>query len=124
MVVIKLGTNDSKPMNNVYVQDDFVKDMTALVDSFSMLPSKPKIFLCYPAKVYGNGLGGISDSVIVANIMPRVDEAAKKLNLQVIDLRSATENMPQNFPDNVHPNEQGAIALAERVYQAITGKKK
>jgi lysophospholipase L1-like esterase len=124
VVVIKLGTNDSKPMNRGYVQADFVEDMAALVDSFSMLPTKPKIFICYPAKVYGNGLGGISDSVIVADIIPRVDEAARKLSLQVIDLHSATESMPQNFPDNVHPNEQGAMVIAERVYQAITGKKK
>ncbi len=123
IVIIKLGTNDSKPENRIYVSE-FVDDATALVDSFLMLPSKPKIFLCYPAKVYNDGLGGISDSIIIADIIPRVDEVAKKLNLPTIDLHTVTEGMPQNFPDNVHPNEQGAIAIANTVYKAITEQTK
>lgn len=124
VVVIKLGTNDSKPINRVYVQDNFVADMTALVDSFRMLPSKPKIFLCYPAKVYSNaGLGSISDSIIVADIIPCVDKVSRQLGLPVIDLHIVTDNMPKNFPDTVHPNEQGAIVIAETVYKAVAEKK-
>ncbi len=124
VVIIKLGTNDSKPKNRIYLKDDFVSDATALVDSFKMLPSKPKILLCYPAKVYSKGLGGISDSVIVADVIPLVKKAAKKSKLRVVDLRAATDNMAQNFPDNVHPNELGAIAIAEAVYKAVTGEAK
>ena len=124
VVVIKLGTNDSKPGNRVYIQENFVEDVTALVDSFRLLPSQPTIFLCYPAKVYNNGLGGISDSIVVADIIPRVTQAAKELKMQVIDLYAVTDSMPQNFPDNVHPNEEGAIAIAEAVYKAITGQAK
>jgi lysophospholipase L1-like esterase len=124
VVVIKLGTNDSKPINRAYIKEDFVADMTALVDSFRSLPSNPKIFLCYPARVYNSGLGGISDSIITADIIPNVKKTAEELKLQLIDLQVVTSEMSQNFPDNVHPNELGAIAIAEAVYQAIVGKTK
>ena len=124
IVVIKLGTNDSKPENRIYIQENFVQDAAALADSFRLLPSQPTVLLCYPAKVYGSKLGGISDSVIVADIMPRVAQTAKELRLQVVDLHAVTDSMPQNFPDSVHPNEEGAIAIAEAVYKAITGRTK
>jgi len=124
VVIIKLGTNDSKPINSAYIQENFVEDIKVLVDSFRLLPSKPTILLCYPAKVYTNGLGGINDSIIVADIMPRIAQAAEELQLRVVDLHAATDDMPQNFPDNVHPNEEGAIAIAEAVYKAIIGKEK
>ena len=123
IVIIKLGTNDSKPHNRIH-KDEFVADVEALVDSFLLLPTQPQVLLCYPAKTYSNGLGGISDSVIVADIIPRVREAAERKGLRVIDLHTATDGMPENFPDNVHPNEQGAIAIAEAVYAAITGRAK
>ena len=123
VVVLKLGTNDSKTINRIHAHE-LVADAEALADSFLLLPSRPQVLLCYPAKAYGDGLGTICDSVIVADIIPRVREAAQRKGLRVIDLHTATDGMPQNFPDNVHPNEEGAIAIAEAVYEAITGRAK
>jgi lysophospholipase L1-like esterase len=118
IVVIKLGTNDGKAENQIYM-DDFLNGAAALVDSFEALSSKPQIFLCYPAKVYNNGLAGISDSVIVNTIIPCIADVARHKNIPVIDLHSATDGMPENFSDNVHPNEAGAIAIAKAVKESI-----
>ena len=41
-VIIKLGTNDSKPQNWA-LKEDFISDYLFLIDSFAELPSKPKI---------------------------------------------------------------------------------
>lgn len=120
IVVVKLGTNDSKAYNWRY-RSEFSKDLETLVTAFQKLPSRPLIYLCYPAKAYCLQYG-IQDSVIVHGIIPLLRECARKKHLQVIDMHSATSGMPQNFPDCVHPNEAGAIVMAETVYKALTGK--
>lgn len=120
IVVVKLGTNDSKAHNWRYGRE-FGKDLETLVTAFQKLPSRPVIYLCYPAKAYSLRYG-IQDSVIVHDIIPVIREFARKKHLQVIDMHSATDGMRQNFTDDIHPNETGAVVLAETVYRALTGK--
>lgn len=83
IVVVKLGTNDSKPQNWRYC-DDFEKDLQALVDAFAALESSPRILLCTPATAY-NVKGGISDSVIVNGVIPRICRVAERNGLPVLD---------------------------------------
>ncbi len=122
IVIIKLGTNDSKPHNWKH-KEGFAKDMEKMVDDFQYLVSAPKIYLCYPAKAYTVQYG-INDSIIVNEIIPHIDRIVKKRGISFIDLHTATDNMERNFPDKIHPNEKGAVVIAETVYKAITGKVK
>lgn len=123
IVIIKLGTNDSKPHNWKH-KSQYAKDMQTMITAFRKLPSTPEIYLCYPAKVYGGVQWGINDSIIVNDIIPLIKRVAQKNKIKIIDLHEATSNMPENFPDKVHPNENGAAVIAETVYKAITGKDK
>lgn len=50
VVTIKLGTNDSKPWNWCFGKD-FKKDLTEMLDILEQLPSKPKVYLCFPIPV-------------------------------------------------------------------------
>lgn len=120
VVVVKLGTNDSKAHNWRYGRD-FARDLESLVTAFQKLSSRPVIYLCYPAKAYSLQYG-IQDSVIVHGIIPVIQACARKKHLQLIDMHTATSGMRQNFPDDIHPNEAGAIVMAETVYKALTGK--
>lgn len=117
VVVIKLGTNDTKPQNWKY-KADFMKDMQTMIDSFAALPAKPKIYLCSPAKAYTDSWG-INDSIIVKEVIPMVKKLAKKNKLQLIDLHLATSDKEELFPDKIHPNEQGAKIMASTVFQVI-----
>lgn len=118
IVIIKLGTNDSKPYNWQY-KDEYQQDTEALINSFKALPSKPEVYLCLPAKAY-TLKWGINDSIIVNEVIPEVLKVADKCNVKVINLYSPTTNMHENFPDDIHPNEIGAKVLAKEVYNAIT----
>lgn len=120
IIIIKLGTNDSKSHNWKY-KADFQKDMQTMVSACKALPSKPKIYLCYPAKAYIAG-PNINDSIIVNGVIPVVNQIAKKNGTEVIDLHALTSGMPENFPDKVHPNPAGAHRIAEYIYQTLTGK--
>ncbi len=52
-------------------------DMQAMIDVFSGMDSKPKIYLCLPATCYIEK-GSIKDSVIVHGVIPRIREVAEK----------------------------------------------
>src|SRR4051794_12474851 len=73
LVVIKLGTNDSKPQNWKH-KDEFVADARDLVREFSGLPSHPRVFVCRPVPAYP-GNWGIRDEVIRNEVIPLLDEA-------------------------------------------------
>ena len=118
IVVIKLGTNDSKSFNWKY-KADFMKDAQNMITAFKGLPSQPKIYLCYPSKAYLTG-DGINDDIISKEIIPMIKKLAKKNDLSVIDLHTAMDGMPELFPDRIHPNEKGAQVMAKAVYQSIS----
>lgn len=120
IVVIKLGTNDSKPQNWVH-KNEYKHDTEILVNSFKNLPSHPQIYLCYPAKSYSLKWG-INDSIIVNDIIPYLTEVAEECGAKIINLHTPTSNMKENFPDEIHPNEAGAKILAKEVYYAISRK--
>lgn len=121
IVVIKLGTNDSKSFNWKY-KADFMKDAQTMINAFKGLPSQPKIYLCYPSKAYLTG-DGINDDIISKEIIPMINKLAKKNDLSVIDLHTAMDGMPELFPDRIHPNEKGAQVMAKAVYQSISALK-
>lgn len=117
VVVIKLGTNDSKPQNWKF-SAYFKQDLTTLVESFQKLSSKPRVFLCYPAKAFSESWG-IRDSVIYNGVIPYVKAVANQTGCPIIDLYTPTTSVPELFPDNIHPNAAGAKLLAEVVAKAL-----
>lgn len=124
IVIIKLGTNDSKALNWKY-KDDFSKDLQAMIDTLKSLPAHPKILLAYPIKAYDDNPHGIQDSVIVNGIIPILKKVAKKNKLSIIDLHTPFEGHREYFQgDGVHPNSKGAGAMAQIIKDAILNLKK
>jgi acyl-CoA thioesterase-1 len=117
IVVIKLGTNDTKPQNWKY-KDEFKSDLIAMVKQFQALGAKPKVFLCKPVPVYQTKWG-ISEKVVTEGVIPIVEAVAKEMNLKVIDLYTALSGKEKLFPDKIHPNGKGATIMAETIKKAI-----
>ena len=69
IVIIKMGTNDTKPGNWQY-QSEFKQDLITMVSSFQALTSHPRVYLCYPATAY-TVQWGINDSIIVHGAIRR-----------------------------------------------------
>lgn len=121
VVVLKLGTNDSKPQNWKH-GDEFENDLRAMVEHFQQLPSKPRIWLCLPVPVYETRWG-INNLVVQGQVIPRIEKVATEKGLPVIDLYTALLGQPLLFPDKVHPNAAGARLMAQTIYTALTGQK-
>ena len=122
IVIVKLGTNDSKPQNWKH-KAQYAADLAALADHFASLPTQPKIWLCKPAPVYRDRWG-INEKAVKGEVIPLLEGVAKKKKLPIIDLYKALSGIKQHFPDGIHPNAKGAEILARAVYQAIKGKAK
>lgn len=121
VVIIMLGTNDTKPQNWAHEQE-FVADYTELVKSFQALPGKPRVYVCRPCPVPGDGNFGINEKNLKEWIK-RIDKLAKDMDLGVIDMHEALEGKDALLPDRVHPNTEGAGKMAEAAYEVLTGKK-
>lgn len=125
IAVIKLGTNDSKPVNwDGRGSEVFAADFQQMIDSLKALPSQPEIFVCTPLRVdmskSQEGATQIRDSVITAAVIPAVKMIAEKNNLRVIDLNpliDPTSDMMQR--DGIHPSAKGARVMAEAVAREI-----
>jgi lysophospholipase L1-like esterase/pimeloyl-ACP methyl ester carboxylesterase len=120
VVVIQLGTNDTKPQNWVH-KERFAADYADLVRQFQALPSKPRIFVNLPPYVAGKGNFGINEPVLL-EALPLIQAVAKDTQASVIDVHAAFLNRDDLLPDRVHPNTAGATLLAKTVYTALTGK--
>jgi len=121
VVVIMLGTNDTKPENWVH-KAEFASDYRWLIEQLQKLPAPPRIFICYPGLVAGDRPDGINEAG-VQELIPIIDKLAEEMRVGVIDMHSALMADPtQYLPDTVHPSTAGARRLAETVHQALTGK--
>lgn len=117
IVVIKLGTNDTKPQNWKYAAD-FVKDYQIFIDGFQALDSKPTVYLCYPVPAF-EVKWGIDNAIITKEVIPKINEIATSKELKIIDLYQALNGKSELFPDAIHPNEAGAKIIAETVASVI-----
>lgn len=120
VVVIMLGTNDTKPQNWKH-EAEFVADYTELVKSFQALDSKPRVFVCRPCPVPEPGNFGINETHLKVWIQ-RIDALAKEMKLGVIDMHAALADKPQMLPDRVHPNTEGAGEMAKAAAAVLSGK--
>ena len=119
VVVISLGGNDSKPQNWRY-NDEFTSDYKNLIGQFKALASHPRIFVCRPALVAGNGNFGISQARVDEQ-MPMLESIAREEGAGLIDMHAPLVGHEEMLPDRVHPNNDGANRLARAAYRALTG---
>lgn len=118
VVVIKLGTNDSKGHNWQHGAE-FRQDLEQMITALQAASVKPQIYLCTPIKAEKT-TWDINDSIIVNQIIPIQQQVAKKYGLKVIDLHSLFEGGEAlMLADGIHPNGKGAERLAEIISEKI-----
>ena len=122
IVIIKLGTNDSKTHNWAHGAEEYRQSMQAMIDTLNALPAKPRIYLCSPIPAFRD-IWTISDSVIVNGEVPVIQKLAKKNKCQYIDLHTLYNYKDLMQPDGIHPTAKGAGKIAGIVYDAMTAPK-
>ena len=135
VVIIKLGTNDSKPQNWQY-KEEFETDLQTMIDALNPLqpvlnkkgkPTKkmkradsPKIYLCTPIQAVIDRWG-INDKTISEEVIPAIRRVAEKNGLGVIDLHEKFEATQEGMMqrDGIHPTDKGARRMAEIIAEEL-----
>ena len=117
IVIIKLGTNDSKPQNWIY-SDEFETDYADFIDSFRQLPGDSKIYICTPIPVFREEWG-VSQSIVSDEMIPMIRKIAQMQKVELIDLHTPLLGREALAPDGIHPNADGATVIAEEILKAI-----
>jgi len=123
IVILMLGTNDSKPGEWAH-KERFKRDLLALLDHFAGLPPKPKIWLCTPPWVAKHHPGGHDEQVLRREIIPLIRAVAAEKRLPLIDVHALFEGKPELFADGVHPNADGCAVLANAAHKALSMARK
>lgn len=119
IVIILLGTNDTKPQNWVF-KDEFLTDYYAMIDTFKQGTSDPEIYICYPPPSFSDAYD-IRDSVLVADIISMITQIADSLGLTIIDFNTPFLDKSDFMPDGIHPLVEGSELMAKIVYEELTG---
>jgi acyl-CoA thioesterase-1 len=127
VVVIMLGTNDSKAQNWAGVAR-LAEDYRALIGHYQSLPSHPRIFLVTPPRAFlVKGRDAIPYGIradVVDEIASSVRTTAKELDLPLIDVNAATTTHAELFAqDGVHPDAAGSRLVAETIFQALSSSR-
>lgn len=121
IVIIKLGTNDTKPQNWKN-KADFETDYRALIQHFKELPAKPTVWIALPVPVLKENFGinkkGAEEQA------PMLLRIARDEGCGVIDLYKAVATKDLFDQDGIHPNAAGARKIAETVCASLGSKKK
>lgn len=128
IIVFMLGTNDSKAENWTDV-DAFMEDYKALLGTYLEGENPPRVYIATCAEAYYTEDADQSTGIAGFDIQPAVvDEIVDRLELEympmsyigMIDIHSLTESHPEWFEaDGIHPNADGARAIAEAVADMI-----
>jgi lysophospholipase L1-like esterase len=122
IVVVLLGTNDSKPYN--WDAPSYEQEYEDLLRHVQETLPEAEIYVLTPPAAFGQGLDGmaiyhIQPEVVRDEIRPILFRLCGKLGLPLIDLYPLTKDHPEYFADGVHPNREGNEVLAETVWAAI-----
>lgn len=118
IVFIKLGTNDSKAQNRIYL-DEFKNDYKEIIQSFKQKNKDVRIVLLLPLPSFADDSTQIWNPIIKKQIIPLTQEVAYETGSEVIDLFQLFINQRHLMPDKIHPSSLGATVIAKRLYEVI-----
>ncbi|MDF2158795.1 GDSL-type esterase/lipase family protein [Algoriphagus sp. CAU 1675] len=118
ILVIMLGTNDSKPQNWAH-KAEFRKDYLDMITEFrEHMPVDGKVYVIMPVPVTKDNFG-ITASVMNNEQRMMLVEIAQAANAELIDLYTPLMDKAELLPDGVHPNKEGLGIMASVIARKI-----
>jgi lysophospholipase L1-like esterase len=110
IVLILLGTNDSKSFNWAY-KGEFIQDYISMIDTFRQAEPEPRIYVGLPCPVFVDNYN-IRSAVISGEIIPMIKKVADSTGVSIIDFYTPLLDEESWFPDGIHPTIEGAEVMA------------
>ena len=124
IVIIMLGSNDSKPENWVG-QLDFAAKYIEFMEAYREVNPEVRFILCTPPRAFlpEGAVDGLTNYDIrpeqVETVRYEVMAIALAGGYDLVDIYAVTDDHPEWFKDNVHPSNDGAAAIASAIADMI-----
>ena len=118
IVYIKLGTNDSKLQNRIYL-NEFEANYMELIANFKKQNGQVRIVILLLVPSFLNDSASIWNPVIKDRIIPVLQKIAYKTDVELLDLYQLFIDKQELLPDKIHPSSLGATVIAKRLYENI-----
>jgi lysophospholipase L1-like esterase len=117
VVLFWFGGNDSFKGTWDAHKGEFKADYTSLVHAFQALPSHPKTLL---VRLWSFVDTPVPQTVIDQEVLPIIDQIGAETDSTLIDYRKAFAAHPEYFPDGMHPNDTGTLAIGKLFADSVT----
>ncbi len=118
ILVIMLGTNDSKPQNWQYASE-FRQDYLDMIAEFKKtMPADGKVYVILPVPVTRENFG-ITPVVMNNEQRLMLIDIADESGSELLDLYTPFMGKEDLLPDGVHPNTEGLGIMASVIARAI-----
>jgi lysophospholipase L1-like esterase len=118
IAIIWFGGNDAKPENWTTHKGEFLGDYEAMIRMFQALPSHPRTYVVL--SLLTRDTEGIPKAVVDNEVVPLCRQAAAETGSGVVDVHDDLASHPEYFPDGIHPDDMGTVAVAKLVYAVIS----
>lgn len=122
IVIIMLGSNDSKP--DYWNADLYEKEYIELVQKYQNMESAPSVYVMAPPCIFAEpeNSGDCNNTVLTEEVIPAIKIVAEKTGAQLIDLYTVTEARSDLYSDGLHPNADGNKVIAEEIHEQLTAE--
>lgn len=120
IVLLMLGTNDSKPQNWRY-RERFLPELIDMIRAYQRLPTSPRVLVATSPSVLRD-IDGITEAVVGREIVPLQKQAARQTGCDVVDIYALTQGHAEWTADGIHPNDEGYVRLADAFARVVTGR--
>ena len=118
VLIIMLGTNDSKPQNWKFASE-FKQDYLDMIQEFKKtMPADGKVYVILPVPVTRVHFGITPDVMNNEQRLMLID-IARQSGAELIDLYTPFMGKEALLPDGVHPNTEGLGIMASVIARAI-----
>jgi len=121
IVILMLGTNDSKP-HNWKSGEKYIDDISRIAASYQNSNKKTSLYVLAPPPAFTEG-DGLAKFNVDPTVLIEIEFMINNLkDYAVIDLHKEFENKNELFWDGVHPNKEGCIKIASYIFKSINEK--
>lgn len=118
IVFVELGLDEIKSSDTAFISN-FTITLEGIVQSYAILPSRPRIVLFLPLPIFLNDSSLLNNSVIKNKIIPKIQKIAFEKNIELLDLFSMFIDKQDLFLDKVHPSSLGGTLISKRLYELV-----
>lgn len=117
ILIVALGTNDSKLTFNDQKSAEFKTDYEDLIAAFKKANTSVKVYTCLPIPSYPET--SRMNTTLSNVILPLIRDVSESEGAKLIDLNKPFTNRKDLYQDAFHPTVNGAALLATIVYGGL-----